>query len=100
VLAAKAQAAAAGVDGEQPLDYLLRIMRDPTTEPHRRDAAAKAAAAYCHPTMQAVAHRLVDATGAPVAPVINLTINAPAASVELPRPKLTVAGPKEDDTVQ
>ena len=100
VLTVKAEAAAAGAGGELPLDYLLRVMRDPNTEPHRRDAAAKAAAPYCHPTMQAVAHRMVDATGAPVAPVINLTINAPTASVEPPRPKLTAAGPKDDDPVQ
>jgi len=86
--------------GEMPLDYLTRIMRDPNIEPHRRDAAARAAAPYCHPTMQAVAHRLLDASGAPVAPVINLTINAPTASVEPPRPKLTAAGPKDDDPVQ
>jgi hypothetical protein len=44
VLAAKAEAAAAGAPGELPLDYMIRIMRDPTTEPHRRDAMAKAAA--------------------------------------------------------
>ena len=100
MLAAKAEAAAAGLDGEQPLDYLLRIMRDPSTEPHRRDAAAKAAAPYIHPQLQAVAHRMLDASGAPLRPVINLTINGPAASVEPPRPKLTSDGPKQDETVQ
>ena len=62
VLAAKAEAAAAGVGGEQPLDYLLRIMRDPSTEPHRRDAAAKAAAPYLHP-QAAIHHRAVDCRG-------------------------------------
>src|SRR5262249_60894533 len=82
VLAAKAEAAAAGVDGEQPLDYLLRIMRDPTTEPHRRDAAAKAAAPYIHPQLQAVAHRMLDASGAPLTPALNFTLNAPPASLK------------------
>jgi hypothetical protein len=24
------------VSGEMPLDYMIRIMRDPSTEPHRR----------------------------------------------------------------
>jgi hypothetical protein len=34
--------------GELPLDYMLRVMRDPTTEPPRRDAMAKAAAPFVH----------------------------------------------------
>src|SRR5262249_46295357 len=38
--------------GELPLDYMLRVMRDPTVEPHRRDAMApiplrKRSAAEC-----------------------------------------------------
>jgi hypothetical protein len=47
--------------GEMPLAYMMRIMRDPTTEPHRRDAMAKAAAPYVHPTLAAVAHKHLDA---------------------------------------
>src|SRR6516165_76143 len=46
VLAAKTEAAVAGSEGEMPLDYMIRVMRDPTTEPHRRDAMGKAAAPY------------------------------------------------------
>ncbi len=34
--------------GEMPLDYMLRIMRDPKAEPSRRDDMAKAAARFCH----------------------------------------------------
>jgi len=41
-----------------PLDYMIRVVRDPTTEPDRRDAMAKAAAPYIHPALAAVAHRL------------------------------------------
>jgi hypothetical protein len=34
--------------GETPLDYMLRVMRDPTVETTRRDYKAKAGAPYCH----------------------------------------------------
>jgi hypothetical protein len=43
------EAAVAG--GESPLDYMLRIMRDPNVDPQRRDYMAKAAAAYLHPRL-------------------------------------------------
>jgi len=35
-----------GPPEESPLDYMLRIMRDPTAEDARRDAMAKAACAH------------------------------------------------------
>ena len=82
--------------GEMPLAYMIRIMRDPTTEPHRRDAMAKAAAPYVHPTLAAVAHKHLDAQGNAIAPVISVTIQkAPPEA-----PKLTVEGPKDSETVQ
>jgi hypothetical protein len=99
VLATKAEAAVAGAGGEQPLDYLLRIMRDPSTEPHRRDAAAKAAAPYIHPQLQAVAHRMLDSDGEPLTPTINLTINPPVA-IEPPKPKLNHNEPTDGEAVQ
>jgi hypothetical protein len=34
--------------GETPLEYMLRVMRDPTIEYGRRDDMAKAAASYVH----------------------------------------------------
>ena len=40
--------ARAEAGGEMPLDYLLRVMRDPLIEDVRRIDAAKAAAPYCH----------------------------------------------------
>ena len=43
------EAAIAG--GESPLDYMLRVMRDPNVDPQRRDYMAKAAAAYVHPRL-------------------------------------------------
>jgi hypothetical protein len=42
--------------GEIPLDYMLRVMRDETAEPTRRDAMAKAAAPYVHPSLASVRH--------------------------------------------
>jgi len=53
MLVAKAEATAAGARGEMPLDYMIRVMRDPTTEPHRRELMAKAAAPYLHPQLAA-----------------------------------------------
>ena len=35
--------------GEMPLDYLLRIMRDETADPVRRDRAAVSACQYLYP---------------------------------------------------
>ena len=82
--------------GEMPLAYMMRIMRDPTTEPHRRDAMAKAAAPYVHPTLAAVAHKHLDAQGRPMAPVVTVTV----MQAPLETPKLTVEGPKNGETVQ
>ena len=42
--------------GETPLQYMLRILRDESVEPARRDAMAKAAAPYVHPQLSAVKH--------------------------------------------
>ena len=72
------EAVAAG--GEMPLEYMLRIMRDPREPAARRDEMAKAAAPFLHPRMQPTAPSTDD--GLPVRPVINLTINrGPAGSL-------------------
>ena len=42
--------------GEMPLEYMLRVMRDPTVEYPRRDDMAKAASAYCHPKLSTIDH--------------------------------------------
>jgi hypothetical protein len=42
--------------GETPLQYMLRILRDESVEPARRDAMAKSAAPYVHPQLSAVKH--------------------------------------------
>jgi hypothetical protein len=71
--------------GELPLDYMLRIMRSKTADPPRRDAMARSAAQYCHPQLQAVAHKLVDEKGNPLAPVVNLTVSTPKLEDKTPR---------------
>lgn len=42
--------------GEEPRDYMLRVMRDERAEPARRDAMAKAVAPYIHPRLVALEH--------------------------------------------
>lgn len=49
----KSALVAAG-DGELPLQYMLRVMRDPKTDEKRRDAMAQAAARFIHPTLSSV----------------------------------------------
>jgi hypothetical protein len=46
--------AAVEASGETPLQYMLRVMRDPKAEPARRDDMAKAAGSYVHPKLQPV----------------------------------------------
>lgn len=40
--------------GETPLDYMLRVMRDPTVEHDRRDRMAGQAAPYIHAKLASV----------------------------------------------
>ena len=40
--------------GEMPLDYILRIMRDPSAPAKRRDEMAKAAAPFLHAKLASV----------------------------------------------
>jgi hypothetical protein len=54
--ATAARAAEIAASGETPLDYMLKVMRDPTIEYGRRDDMAKAAAPYVHPKLAAVEH--------------------------------------------
>jgi hypothetical protein len=64
-------------ENDLPLDYMLRVMRDPNTDPHRRDAMAKAAAPYLHPQLSAVEHRVANADGSPIGPTV---VHRPAPS--------------------
>jgi hypothetical protein len=82
-----------------PIDLMLRIMRDPTQDMHTRLAAARAAAPYCHAQLQAVAHKLVDEKGNPLAPVVNLTVSTPP-KLEDKTPRLTHVRAKKGDSAQ
>lgn len=56
-LAAKVEAMeAAAAAGETPLDYMLRVMRDPTTTHDRRDRLAAAVAPYVHAKLASIVH--------------------------------------------
>lgn len=44
----------AAADGEMPLNYMLRVMRDETADQKRRDAMASAAAPFIHPRLSNV----------------------------------------------
>ncbi len=52
--ATAARAAAVAASGLTPLDYLLSVMRDEAVELHVRIEAARAAANYVHPRLNAV----------------------------------------------
>lgn len=40
--------------GELPIEYMMRVMRDPQADDGRRDDMARAAAPYLHPRLAAV----------------------------------------------
>jgi hypothetical protein len=46
--------AAIAASGETPLEYMLRVMRDPNSDAHRRDEMAKAAAPHIHPRLASI----------------------------------------------
>jgi hypothetical protein len=77
---------AAEAGGEMPLDFLLRLMRDPRAPTTRRLEAAKAAAPFAHPRLSPVEPK----------PIANLDTSDRVSSVEVrfvkPRP-----GPDGDD---
>lgn len=54
----------AAAAGETPLEYMLRVMRDPSVEHERRDKMAASAAPYVHPKLAAIEHSGKD--GGPI----------------------------------
>lgn len=52
--------------GESPLDYMLKIMRDPKAAADRRDDMARAAAPYVHAKLQTTTIQ-GDEEGGPIA---------------------------------
>jgi hypothetical protein len=65
-------ALAAAAAGETPLEYLLRVMRDPSLPDGQRMDAAKNAAPYCHSRLNAVTVK-GDADGPLVVEIIRRT---------------------------
>lgn len=69
-------------EGDTPLEYMLRVMRDPETSALRRDDMAKAAAPYLHSRLQSVSHTGADGG--------NITVEIKHydyATAETPAPK-------------
>jgi hypothetical protein len=64
-----AKAAEIAATGETPLDYMLRVMRDPSADHDRRDKMASAASPYVHPKLANVEHSGKD--GGPIQ--VNIT---------------------------
>lgn len=54
---------AAAASTESPLDYMLRIMRDPVQDDDRRDAMAKAALPYMHARLTSIDDQVSDNEG-------------------------------------
>jgi hypothetical protein len=65
-LASEASAAVAVPITESPLDYMLRVMRDPTQDDARRDAMAKAALPYVHARLTSVDGQVPDKEDGPI----------------------------------
>jgi hypothetical protein len=64
--------------GEMPLDYLLRVMRDPKASTRRRDEMAKAAAPYLHSKLASIEHS--ESQGKP--PITGIEV-----SFVIPKPR-------------
>jgi hypothetical protein len=69
---------------------------DPANDLQFRAQMAARAAPFCHPQLQAIAHKHLDADGNAIAPVVNVRImEAPPEA-----PRLTIEGPKDGESVQ
>jgi hypothetical protein len=55
--------ALARTEGETPLEYMLRVMRNPAEEDRRRDTMAVAAAPYLHPRLSNATVNVNDKRG-------------------------------------
>ena len=69
---------ASASNGEMPLEYMLRVMRDPNVSAARRDDMARAAAPYLHPRIQTIEHSVND--DRQIFPVLNLIIEGDPAN--------------------
>lgn len=67
----------AGAQGLTPLDYMLKVMRNPKAAEARRDWAAAASAPYIHPKL-ATLQSNVNLTGRTLEDLVELSMPAPA----------------------
>lgn len=65
--------------GEMPLDYMLKVMRDPKADHRRRDAMAMAAAPYLHPRLNPVDPKLNNLLIEPKRTKLEIMFVDPAA---------------------
>jgi hypothetical protein len=68
---------AAEAGGETPLQYMLRVLRDPNAADKRRDAMATAAAPYVHPKLNPVDAKPSDVSETPGALSIEVSFVRP-----------------------
>lgn len=54
--ASAARQAKVAATGDTPLEYMLKVMRNPKADAGRRDDMAKAAAPYVHPKLASMQH--------------------------------------------
>lgn len=57
--------------GEMPLDYMLRVMRDPTVDHERRDDMAGKAAPYVHAKLQTTTMDVKHGVSDPLAALLE-----------------------------
>lgn len=83
--------------GTTPLEYMLKVMRNPKADNGRRDDMAKAAAPYVHPKLAAVQH--TGAGGGPIQTVdlTNMTEDQLNALEAIFGPLATASGDDEGD---
>ena len=62
-------------EGESPLEYMLRVMRDEAADAERRDDMAKAAAPYSHARLAAIEHTGKDG-GSLIVEIVRYTDKA------------------------
>jgi hypothetical protein len=80
--------------GDTPLDYMLKVMRNPKADASRRDDMAKAAAPYVHPKL--AAHQHTGPRGGPIQ-TVDLTKLSGDELDQLERIFGPLAGPGDDD---
>jgi hypothetical protein len=91
-------ALAAAAAGESPLEFMLRLMRDPAVDDDRRADMAKSAAPYCHSRLNATT--LTGKDDSPLTVEIRRFTYPPDDADDAasgPRPRINLGGYSADD---